>query len=221
MPDSAQMFSSRAFCSTATGWCFWHGSRGKRRRPGATCRASFGGSRRGGEVRGGRFVKRHAGEQFALPKAVPLLRRLRQAKPRGEEICLSACDPLNLLGIVTPGARVAAIPSDVIPLGDGLPVAVLEGGRVQLLEGGGPLEEARVAAPLRRGPGALDGEPRSRYRPGRRVTPPRWAPGLCPPSETPPRTRAPRLALRLGSEGLHDVGLVEGTLERVARLGQC
>jgi len=44
-----------------------------------------------GEVRGGRFVSRFAGEQFALPEAVTLLRK---AEERDEAIDLSKFDPL-------------------------------------------------------------------------------------------------------------------------------
>ena len=56
-----------------------------------------------GEVRGGRFVSRFSGEQFALPEAVGELRRIRRAAPTGRILTLSAADPLNLTGIVTPG----------------------------------------------------------------------------------------------------------------------
>ena len=59
-----------------------------------------------GEVRGGRFVGGVAGEQFALPQAVELLRKLRRQDPRpGVEVTPS--DPLNFQGILTPEPRVA------------------------------------------------------------------------------------------------------------------
>jgi ATP-dependent Lhr-like helicase len=58
-----------------------------------------------GEIRGGRFVASVVGEQFALPEAVELLRHTRRSEPRGEEVRISAADPLNLAGIVLPGAR--------------------------------------------------------------------------------------------------------------------
>ena len=61
-----------------------------------------------GLVRGGRFVAGFSGEQFALPEAVEELRRLRRRKPAGEVVRLSAADPLNLTGVVLPGARVPA-----------------------------------------------------------------------------------------------------------------
>jgi ATP-dependent Lhr-like helicase len=47
---------------------------------------------------------------------------------------LSAADPLNLLGIVTPGVRVAALTGNRLLLRDGLPIAVKVAGEVQFLE---------------------------------------------------------------------------------------
>ena len=66
-----------------------------------------------GEIRGGRFVGGPFGEQYALSEAVESLRAARrQAESRGAEepIRVAAADPLNLVGIVVPGDRVAAVP---------------------------------------------------------------------------------------------------------------
>ncbi len=60
-----------------------------------------------GEVRGGRFVAGFSGEQFALPDAVSLLRRLRRRRPV-EPLQVGAADPLNLQGILTPDQRIPA-----------------------------------------------------------------------------------------------------------------
>ena len=49
-----------------------------------------------GEVRGGRFVASISGEQFALPDALDVLRHVRRSESRGEEVRVSASDPLNL-----------------------------------------------------------------------------------------------------------------------------
>ena len=82
-----------------------------------------------GEVRGGRFVNRFSGEQFALPEAVGELRRIRRAAPSGRLLTLSAADPLNLTGIVTAGERVSSsaarevVYRDGDPDGDALPAA--------------------------------------------------------------------------------------------------
>ena len=56
-----------------------------------------------GEIRGGRFVAGLVGEQFALPEAVEALRRERRTETSGALTTISACDPLNLAGILTPG----------------------------------------------------------------------------------------------------------------------
>jgi ATP-dependent Lhr-like helicase len=60
-----------------------------------------------GEIRGGRFVNGHAGEQFALPEAVEALRASRR-DPTRERIELSAADPLNVTGTLIPGPRTPA-----------------------------------------------------------------------------------------------------------------
>jgi len=86
-----------------------------------------------GELRGGRFVEGFTGEQFALPEAVGLLRSLRRQPPRHARIAISAADPLNLAGIVTPGDRVPSIASHRVLLDDGVPVASLEAGRLRRL----------------------------------------------------------------------------------------
>ena len=74
-----------------------------------------------GEVRGGRFVNRFSGEQFALPEAVGELRRIRRAAPGGRILTLSAADPLNLTGIVTPGDRVSSTAAREVVYRDGEP----------------------------------------------------------------------------------------------------
>ncbi|MEQ8791573.1 MAG: DEAD/DEAH box helicase [Pirellulaceae bacterium] len=84
-----------------------------------------------GEVRGGRFVSGVSGEQFALEHVVGALRALRD-KPAEEEpwLVVSAADPSNLVGIVTPGARVAATHRNSLVLQGGELVACKQGGQV-------------------------------------------------------------------------------------------
>jgi ATP-dependent Lhr-like helicase len=74
-----------------------------------------------GEVRGGRFVSGFTGEQFALPEALEALRAVRKMSPAstGQELRLSATDPLNLVGIILPGARVPAVPWNFVVFRDG------------------------------------------------------------------------------------------------------
>ncbi len=74
-----------------------------------------------GELRGGRFVAGFAGEQFALPEAVDVARSVRRAPKAGHRVHVSAVDPLNLTGVVTPGARVPAVLGNVVVYVDGVP----------------------------------------------------------------------------------------------------
>jgi ATP-dependent helicase Lhr and Lhr-like helicase len=86
-----------------------------------------------GEIRGGRFIAGLNGEQFGLPEAVDALRALRRNVVAGQYIRISACDPLNLVGILTPGARVQAVLGNRIIYRDGVPIAALENGQTRML----------------------------------------------------------------------------------------
>ncbi|PYK48885.1 MAG: ATP-dependent DNA helicase [Verrucomicrobia bacterium] len=90
-----------------------------------------------GEIRGGYFVGGISGEQFALPEAIGLLRSIRKAAPKGQLITLSAADPLNLQGILTPGPRIAALTVNRILFRDGSPIAALEAGEIRKLADAG------------------------------------------------------------------------------------
>ncbi len=87
-----------------------------------------------GEVRGGYFVSGLSGEQFAMPEAIGLLRSIRKATSTGDLIAISAADPLNLVGILTPGPRIPAVTAHRILLRDGVPIAALKAGQVIALE---------------------------------------------------------------------------------------
>ena len=69
-----------------------------------------------GEVRGGRFVAGFSGEQFALPEAVELLRKLRREGAR-EATQVSPADPLNFEGILTPATAHPVASRSVLPVG--------------------------------------------------------------------------------------------------------
>ncbi len=116
-----------------------------------------------GEIRGGRFVAGISGEQFALPEAVGMLRAMRRARSVAVDfglrsasqtepslavglpgagsqnnvaeslISISAADPLNLVGIITPGGRVTAFTSNRILYHNGEPAAVMESGETKFL----------------------------------------------------------------------------------------
>ncbi|HEY7163921.1 MAG TPA: DEAD/DEAH box helicase [Candidatus Binatia bacterium] len=77
-----------------------------------------------GEIRGGRFVTGFVGEQFALPEAVEALRAHRRVQTPQELVTVSASDPLNLVGILSPGPRISPYSNQVIAYRDGLPVEV-------------------------------------------------------------------------------------------------
>ncbi len=124
-----------------------------------------------GEIRGGRFIRGVAGEQFAVGETVSALRSLRNdrestvqqvAKSLTEQadgaiehssaintvataaeigaepeatteskasfVILSACDPLNLTGVIDPGPRVAATVGNRVVLHRGRYVAAWESG---------------------------------------------------------------------------------------------
>ena len=87
-----------------------------------------------GEIRGGRFVAGFSGEQYATPEAVGLLRDVRR-KPNSQQlVSLSAADPLNLIGIITPGARLASLAGNRLLYRDGVPIATYAADEVHYLE---------------------------------------------------------------------------------------
>ena len=86
-----------------------------------------------GRIRGGRFVAGVSGEQYALPDAVTAMRAVRKQEMRGDLVSLSAADPLNLAGIITPGAKVAALTNNRVLYRDGVPVATLTAGQSDFL----------------------------------------------------------------------------------------
>ncbi len=105
-----------------------------------------------GEIRGGRFVEQFAGEQFALPEAVGAIKQMRRREPDGTRVVVAAADPLNLLGVLTPGKRLPAVAGNRLLYRDGVPEAVWLNGEVHALV---PLAETvrwQAQDLLRRGP---------------------------------------------------------------------
>ncbi|WPP00981.1 DEAD/DEAH box helicase [Pseudomonas sp. HR96] len=84
-----------------------------------------------GEIRGGRFVSGLAGEQFALPEAVAVLREVRKRPVDASLVAISASDPLNLVGTLLPGSKVPALASNRVVFRDGVPAAALIAGKPQ------------------------------------------------------------------------------------------
>ena len=70
-----------------------------------------------GEVRGGRFVAGFDGEQYALPEAVTLLRAVRKRGETATPVEVSAADPLNFRGILTPDERVSPATRTLVAVG--------------------------------------------------------------------------------------------------------
>jgi ATP-dependent Lhr-like helicase len=87
-----------------------------------------------GEIRGGRFVGGFSGEQFALPEAAALLRKVADTQAADEHVSISAADPLNLAGILTPGEKVPRLPGNRLLFENGVPVAVQAAGEVRYLK---------------------------------------------------------------------------------------
>jgi ATP-dependent Lhr-like helicase len=92
-----------------------------------------------GEIRGGRFVARVAGEQYGLESTISRLREARERRQNrpatADDWCvLSAADPLNLAGIITSQARLTANPRNAFVLHGGRVVAMKQGGQVEFLE---------------------------------------------------------------------------------------
>ena len=114
-----------------------------------------------GEIRGGRFVTGFIGEQFALPEAVEMMRSTRKAEDDGRLTIVSACDPLNLAGILSPGPRVPALPGNRVVYRGGVPIAAAIGGQLELRTETDPPTRTRISRSLGlRGP-ALTTLPRA------------------------------------------------------------
>jgi ATP-dependent helicase Lhr and Lhr-like helicase len=74
-----------------------------------------------GLVRGGRFVSGFGGEQYALPAAFEQLDRMRKTERTGERVVVNATDPLNLVGVLLPGAKIPSVRTNEVVYVDGAP----------------------------------------------------------------------------------------------------
>ncbi|MGH7518766.1 MAG: DEAD/DEAH box helicase [Gemmatimonadales bacterium] len=105
-----------------------------------------------GEIRGGRYVAGLTGEQFVLPAAVSELRAIRRTDRTGKLVAISAADPLNLTGVITPGERVPALARNRILYQDGAPVLALIAGEARPLVPTDPERAAELARLIVRKP---------------------------------------------------------------------
>lgn len=105
-----------------------------------------------GEIRGGRFIAGLSGEQFALPEAIGLMRQIRQRPHDGAMVTVSAVDPLNLVGTIVTGEKVPRLTGSRVLYRDGVPLATLVSGEVNLLAELPHEEEATARRALLREP---------------------------------------------------------------------
>jgi len=104
-----------------------------------------------GEVRGGRFIARVGGEQFAIESAVSRLRDLRDGQPSKEWSLISAADPLNLSGVISEGPRIPAMHKNALVLQNGRVVAAKIAGRIEFLAEIDPADQLLIRKSLQVG----------------------------------------------------------------------
>ncbi len=81
-----------------------------------------------GEIRGGRFVGNVAGEQFALPEAIDVLRSVRNRESDGKSLTIHASDPLNMTGILESDQRISAHTATYLVYRDGQLITIAGSG---------------------------------------------------------------------------------------------
>ncbi|HEY2411403.1 MAG TPA: DEAD/DEAH box helicase [Pirellulaceae bacterium] len=104
-----------------------------------------------GEVRGGRFIARVGGEQFAVESAVSRLRDIRDAEASKEWTLISAADPLNLSGVISEGPRIPAMHKNALVLQNGRCVAAKTAGRIEFLGDIEPADQMLIRKSLQVG----------------------------------------------------------------------
>jgi len=108
-----------------------------------------------GEIRGGRFIAGLSGEQFALPDAIGALRQVRKRAPDGAMLALSALDPLNVVGTVLAGRKIPRQLGARVLYRDGIALATLSAGEVELLVPLSAADESAVRKTLLREPESM------------------------------------------------------------------
>ncbi|MDX1969584.1 MAG: DEAD/DEAH box helicase [Planctomycetaceae bacterium] len=101
-----------------------------------------------GELRGGRFITGVAGEQFALESTIAQLRRHRNADDQTDLVCISAVDPLNLVGVLTPPPRIPSQAANKVAYLKGAAAGAVQAGEILWLMKLSAAEQKRVRAAL-------------------------------------------------------------------------
>jgi ATP-dependent helicase Lhr and Lhr-like helicase len=118
-----------------------------------------------GTIRRGYFVRSLAGEQYALPEALELLRAIKTTGASPEPIAaLSAVDPANPFGAAIPGCGIAREPGNVVVIAGGRVIMGLAGrDLISFKELDGAQFSAAIGAILKLRPkvklDTVDGEP--------------------------------------------------------------
>jgi ATP-dependent helicase Lhr and Lhr-like helicase len=104
-----------------------------------------------GLVRGGRFIARVGGEQFALEAAVSRLRDLRDGDTSHDWTLISAADPLNLSGVIGEGPRIAAMHKNALVVQNGRCIGAKVAGRIELVAEIDPAQQLLIRKSLQVG----------------------------------------------------------------------
>ena len=134
--DPRRSSTSRARCCAATAWCSGACSSARPTgcRRGATCCASTAGSRRAARSAAAASSPASPASSSRCPRRSARCARCGASRPPDAWVSVSGADPLNLVGILTPGPKLAALTGNRLLYRDGLPIALLAGGEVQFLE---------------------------------------------------------------------------------------
>lgn len=87
-----------------------------------------------GHIRGGRFISGVGGEQFARDGIIEQLRAVRNQNNERELVVISAADPLNLVGILSDGQRIACQRNCRLLFRNGILIASLSNNDMQFHE---------------------------------------------------------------------------------------
>ena len=124
----------REHCCAVTAWSFVVCSSARvSRLPGTSWGEFIAGGKRAARFAAAISSAGSAANNSHYPKLLACCVPFARAPPNGELITLSAADPLNLQGILTPGPRIAALTANRILFRDGLPIAALEAGEIRKL----------------------------------------------------------------------------------------